>query len=72
MIENKIYYYLNGLLKRNTSKKTIYIVGNKKFTGKIYILSLSKKRKRIFARDRKKMKFAKVKEDRRGNGQDYD
>ena len=43
MIENKIYYYLNGLLKRNTSKKTIYIVGNKKFTGKIYILSLSKK-----------------------------
>ena len=36
--------------KKNTSKKNSYIVGNKEFFGKIYILNLRNKRKSIFAR----------------------
>ena len=39
MIENRICCYINGFLKWNICKKTIYIVGNKKFSGKICILN---------------------------------
>ena len=53
MIEKEIYCYANGFLKINisekTSKKTSYIVGKKKFFGKICILNLRNKRKSIFA-----------------------
>ena len=45
MIENEIYCYINGFVKRNISKKTSYIAGNKKFTGKICILNLRSKEK---------------------------
>ena len=41
---------LNGFLKCNISKKTSYIVGNKKFSGKMFILNLGNKRKSIFAK----------------------
>ena len=51
MIENEIYCYINGFLKWNTSKKPSYILGNKKFSGKICILKLRNKRKSIFARE---------------------
>ena len=44
MIENEIYRYVNGFLKWNVSKKTSYIIGNKKFIGKICILNLRKKK----------------------------
>ena len=37
-IENEIYWYVNGFLKQNISKKTSYIVRNK-FFSKICILS---------------------------------
>ena len=50
MIENEIYCYVNGFLKWNISKKTSYVIGNKKFFGKICILNLRNKRKSIFAR----------------------
>ena len=42
MIENDIYCYVNGFLKWTISKKTSYMVGNKKFFGKICILNLRK------------------------------
>ena len=35
MIENEIYYYVNGFLKWNISTKTSYIIENKNFFGKI-------------------------------------
>ena len=35
MIENEIYYYVNGFLKWNISTKTSYIIENKKCFGKI-------------------------------------
>ena len=50
MIENEIYYYINGFLKWNIGKKTSCIIGNKKFSGKICILNLRNKRKSTFAR----------------------
>ena len=50
MIENEIYCYVNGFLKCSVSKKTSYIVGNKKILGKIYILNLRNERKSIFER----------------------
>ena len=50
MIEKEIYCYVNGFLKWNISKKTSYVIGNKKFFGKICILNLRNKRKSIFAR----------------------
>ena len=50
MIENKIYWYVNGFLKWNISKEPSYIVGNKKPFGKIWIFNLRNKRKSIFAR----------------------
>ena len=50
MIENEIYCYVNGFLKWNISRKTSYVIGNKKFFGKICILDLRSKRKGIFAR----------------------
>ena len=50
MIENEINCYINGFLKWNISKKTSYIVRNKKFTRKICVLNLRNKRKSIFAR----------------------
>ena len=50
MIENEIYCYINGFLKWNISKKTSYIIGNKKFFGKICIPDLRNKRNSIFAR----------------------
>ena len=53
-----IYIYINGFLKGNISKKTSYMVGNKKISGKTCILNLRNERKR-------------VKEDRKENGQDY-
>ena len=31
IIENEIYCYINGFLKWNISRKTSYIVGNKKY-----------------------------------------
>ena len=68
MIENEIYCYVNGFLKWNISKKTSYIVGNKKFTGKICILNLRNKRKSIFARV---LRVLRVKVDHKGNGQDH-
>ena len=40
IIENEIYCYINAFLKWNISKKTSYIVGNKKFTRKICVLNL--------------------------------
>ena len=39
MIENEIYCYVNCFLKWNNSKNTSYVVGNKKFFGKICIPS---------------------------------
>ena len=50
MVENEIYCYMNDFLKWNISKKTSYIVGKKKFTGKICVLNLRNKRKSNFAR----------------------
>ena len=50
MTENEIYCYVNGFLKWNISKKTSYVIGNKKFFGKICILNFRNKRKSIFAR----------------------
>ena len=50
MIENEIYCYVNGFLKWNISKKTSYIVWNKKFFAKICILNLRNKRESIFVR----------------------
>ena len=50
MIENKICCYINGFFKWNTSKKTSYIVRNRKFTKKICLLNLRNKRKSILAR----------------------
>ena len=50
MIENEIYCYINGFLMWNISKKTNYIVGNKKFSGKICTVNLGTKRKGIFGR----------------------
>ena len=50
MIEIEIYCYISGFLKWNISKKTSYIVGNKKLSGKIWILNLRNKRKSIFAK----------------------
>ena len=47
MIENEIYCYINGFLKQNISKKISYIVGNKKFFGKIGVLYLRNKRKSV-------------------------
>ena len=35
MIQSQMYCYINGFLKWHISKKTNYIVGNKKFFGKI-------------------------------------
>ena len=50
MIEIEIYYNFNGFLKWNINKRTSCIVGNKKCFGKIYILNLRNKTKRIYAR----------------------
>ena len=50
MVQNGIYCYINGFLKWNVSKKTSYVVGNKKVWGKICILNLRNKRKSTFAR----------------------
>ena len=58
MIRNEIYWHVNGFLKDNISKKTSYIVGNKKKSGKTCILNLRNERKR-------------VKEDCKESGQDY-
>ena len=58
MIENEIYCYINGFLKWDIGKKTSYMVGNKKFSGKICILNFIKK------------KELTGKEDHKGNGQD--
>ena len=57
MIENEIYCHINGFLKWNISKKTGYVVGNKKFSGKICILNLRNKRKSIFTDTSKFKKF---------------
>ena len=53
MIENKIYCHVNGFLKWNISEKTSYIVGNKKFTGKMCILNLRNERKSISTGERR-------------------
>ena len=50
MIENEIHCYVNGFLKWKISKKTTYIVGNKKVARKICVLNLRNKRKSIFSR----------------------
>ena len=38
-----MYWYINGFLKWNISKKASYIVGNKKLTRKICVLNLRNK-----------------------------
>ena len=68
MIENEIYCYVNGFLKWNISKKTSYIVGNKKFTEKIYILNLRNKKMFLCKGNHQVLR---VKEDHRGNGKDH-
>ena len=50
MNENENCCYVNGFLKWNISKKSSYIVGNKKFFEKICIVNLREKRESIFAR----------------------
>ena len=45
MIENEIYCYANGFLKQNISKKTSYIVGNKKFLERFAFLIWEAKEK---------------------------
>ena len=67
VIENEIYCYVNGFLKWNVSNETSYIVGNKKCFGKICILNLRKKR----YLSKSNHWELKVKEDHKGNGQDY-
>ena len=47
MIGNEICCYSNGVLNWNVSKKTSYIVSNKKFTGKICILDMRNKAKSV-------------------------
>ena len=69
MIENEIYCYVNGFLKWNISKKTSYVGGNKKRFGKICILNLRKKKKNYLCKSNHVE--LKVKEDCKGNGQDY-
>ena len=48
MIENEIYFYTNGFLKWNNSKKTSYNVGNKKFSGKKNLHSQFEKQKKKY------------------------
>ena len=50
MIENEIYFYVNGFLKWKISKKTSYVVGKKKFFAKICIFNLRNRRECIFAK----------------------
>ena len=45
MIENEIYCYIKNLVIQNVSNKTCYILGNKRFYGKIYILNFEKQKK---------------------------
>ena len=45
MIENGIYCSVNGFLKWNISKKTSYIVGNKKFLERFAFLIWETKEK---------------------------
>ena len=45
MIENEIYSYINGFMKWNISKKTSYIVGNKKFLERFALLISERKEK---------------------------
>ena len=68
MIESEIYYYVNGFLKWNISKKTSYIVGNKKYLGKICIVNLRHKKKYLCKSYHWELK---VREDQKGNGQYY-
>ena len=70
MIENEIYCYINGFLKLNICKKTSYLVGNKKFSGKMCIPNLTNK-KNIFARDKRRWQVLRIKEDGKGNSKDY-
>ena len=51
-------------MKQNISKKTSYIVGNKKFFGKICILNLRHKRK-------SNHQLLRIKEDCKGSKQNY-
>ena len=44
MIENEVYCYINGFLKGNTSKKTSYIVRNKKIPVTVFIFNLRNKK----------------------------
>ena len=69
MIENEIYSYVNDFLKWNISKKSSYIVRNKKISGKICILNLRKKKKKHLCKSNRWE--PKVREDLKGNGQDY-
>ena len=45
MIENEIYFYINGFLKCNISRKTSYIVGNQKFLERFEFLIWETKEK---------------------------
>ena len=45
MIENKIYYYVNGFLKWNISQETSHIVGNKTFLERFAFLIWETKEK---------------------------
>ena len=67
MIENEIYCYVNAFLKWNILKKTSYVVGNKKFFGNICIINLREKKVSLQEFHWK----LKVKEDHKGNEQDY-
>ena len=63
MVEDEIYCYVNGFFKWNISKKTSCIIGNKKFLERFAFLIWETKETVSFQ--------LKVKEDHKGNRQDY-
>ena len=50
MIHSEVYCFFSGLLKWNNSKKTSYVVENKKLPGKVRVLNLRNKRKNVSER----------------------
>ena len=48
MIENVVYCYVNGFLKCSVIKNSSYIVGNKKFARKTWILNMRKKKEKKY------------------------
>ena len=68
MIENEIYCSINNFLKLNIKKKTSYILVNKKFTGKICILTFGIERKVSL---QEQSPGLRSKENQKRNEQDY-